>query len=233
VRKIEQPASKGLKSFEWNLRYESTAAVRSSNVRTGAGDLVLPGEYSITMYLNHNGDVKQIGEEQIIKVKALQNVTLPAVDRQAKVAFQEEVAEAYRQIQAAQSILREVRNELELMENALKITSVSPDLYRDDFAAMEEKLDAIGRKLNGDPEASKLDIDTEPSISSRVSRVRWEEGNSTSAPTGTHREQIQIAMKQFEPIKKQLNSLIGETIPEMRRKLNEWQAPYTPSRVID
>lgn len=144
------------------------------------------------------------------------------------VAFRSEVARLSGAVEGTQRAIRELENEIRHIRKAItRVQSPSEDLMTD-VMSIEDDLEEIKRKLNGDAIATRLDIDTPPSVAGRVGMTAYEQGNSRSEPTGTHKRNIAIAKEEFEPLHDRVKSLIDEDMPALREKLRQAGAPYTP-----
>lgn len=239
VRKLKPSADKGYNRTTWNLRYASKSPINLKksdfyNPFAGKdeGTLVIPGTYNATLSKYENGQFITLSDAVSFEVKALNNTVLPADNREAKVAFQREVAELSRSISGAQHLIREMNNKMKHMRVAIR--SVESPMA--DMTALADKIEMqikeLGRSLNGDPYKSKLDIDQPPTPSTRVGWIEYEQKNSTSSPTKTHRESLAIAKEEFEPILKGLQTVATEDIKSLEAMLEAADAPYTPGRAI-
>ena len=99
VKKEMKSPKKGLQRFHWNLRFTPQKAVSFNtssfyNPFAGKdeGTLVEPGTYSVEMDLFKEGNITRLVDPVSFNVIALQNTTMPAENRAAKVAFQKEIA---------------------------------------------------------------------------------------------------------------------------------------------
>ncbi|MHC5066741.1 MAG: glycosyl hydrolase, partial [Planctomycetota bacterium] len=95
VRRISQSASTGLKRITWNFRYGGG----------GRAPLAAPGRYSLSVGLLNEGRYEELAGPEEFEVKALPGAKLPAADRDALLAFQLQVAELNRNLQAVASVL--------------------------------------------------------------------------------------------------------------------------------
>ena len=239
VRKIIKKPGKGVQRLQWDLRYATKEAIslRKSDFYNpfagkSEGTLVEPGTYSITMSLIENGVINDIGTPVSFEVKALNNVVLPAADRQAKVAFQREVAELSRSIEGAQHMISEVENKLKHIAKAIELTEQPmAELYAD-YNAIQANLSVIKKQMNGDRIKSRLDIDEPPTPAGRLGWIEYEQKYSTAEPTSTHIASFAIAKEEFPPILNALKALVVNELEPLEQKLEDSDAPYTPGRAI-
>jgi hypothetical protein len=71
-----------------------------------------------------------------------------------------------------------------------------------------------------------------PSISGRIGSILDEQWRSTSAPTQTQREALDIAGEAFTPVLTDLKALL-EQVKSVETQLEAAGAPYTPGRRVD
>jgi hypothetical protein len=102
-----------------------------------------------------------------------------------------------------------------------------------ELKAIETKLRKISDKLNGDGIKGRLDIDEPPSINSRLFSAIYDGYGTTSDPTTTMKEQLQIAGDEFAEVFTQLKDVYEKDIKALEQKLEAAGAPYTPGRMPD
>lgn len=237
VRKLTSEPKKGLNRLQWDLRYATDEPINLTPPAfynpwglESPGNLVAPGSYTVAMSVYNDGEFKKLGEPVSYEVKALNNAVLPAPDRNAKLAFQREVAAAYLRLQAAQKSVSEIKDRIRFLEEAVLKAEIPQEALYTDLIELKLKVTDLGYDLNGDPIASQLDMDMEPSVSDRLGMVMGEQLNTTSKPTETHIKGLEIALKQLKPLEEALKALIADDLTRIEKVLDENGAPYTPNR---
>lgn len=232
VRKLTSGYKTGVNRITWSGRLVNLGPANSRS-KPGDGTMALPGTYSVTIFRHHNGETKQLTEPESFELKALENTTLPAENRAKLVAFQKETAEFQRVFSGATAMLSDAGNKVAAMQKAvLALSSPSAD-WLGELKKMETTIANIRKDIYGDRLASQLDMDTQPSISGRLSSVANGLYGSTSSPTQTMREQFVIVKEEFGPVFQKIKTLVNNDIKAMEEKLEEAGAPYTPGRMID
>ncbi len=239
VRNLKHSPKKGLNRVFWDMRFghDDPISLRSPSfynpfAGTSEGNLIAPGDYTVSLSVYAKGAYSTLAEEQPFTVKALNNAVLPAQNRDAKLAFQRQVSELDRQVSATQQRLRELNNQLRHVEKAILLTEQDYENLFNQYLTIKKSTDELRYALNGDPMASTLDIDQVPSISQRIGLLSYEQFNTTSEPTSTHRMVLEIASEEFQPIKEQLVELIND-FAELQEQLEASGAPYTPYQFKD
>ncbi|HQU58372.1 MAG TPA: glycosyl hydrolase, partial [Saprospiraceae bacterium] len=234
VRKLQAGVSKGVQRITWDGRQPSTRPVRSSTSgNKDGGILAMPGEYTVSLSKIVNGEATELVAPQPFRLQTLGGVTLPAEDRAALVAFQEEVHEFNRIFSGASRRVNEADDRLDLLEKALEVTPTPTEGLAARIKDLKEALREIKTALNGDAVAARIDKGAEPGISDRMGGLIYSMWGSTSAPTETQREALRIAQKEFKPLAAQINQLVDEKLKALEADMDNAGAPYTPGRAID
>lgn len=238
VRKLKASAKKGVSRITWDGRYATSNPVNlNPQVNDNpfqpndVGMLVAPGKYSVTLSKSENGTITELSAAQPFEVKALPGTTLPSANRPAMVAWQRQVAELQRSYQGASAMLGDATNRLKYLREAVFSVSQPNQEFTQAAKAIDEKLRSINERLNGDPVAGRLDIDKPPSISTRLFSAVYDGNNSTSDPTSTMKEQLQIASDEFDAVLKELKAVVQTDLKALEEKLEAAGAPYTPGRL--
>jgi len=69
------------------------------------------------------------------------------------------------------------------------------------------------------------------SISDRVGYASGVTSRYLGKPTGTQRESFAIAGKEFTAVLAKLKKLVEEELPALEKKLDNFDAPWTPGRL--
>jgi photosystem II stability/assembly factor-like uncharacterized protein len=237
VRKIKTPGKKGVQRLTWDFRYATSSPISlnpsNENIfqSPDVGQLVAPGNYSVTISKSVDGVVTQVAGPEKFVVKALPGTTLPASNRPALVEWQRKADELKRSIQGANQILADGNTRVKYIREALLVIKSNEQSLANELKVIENKFRAISEKLNGDPAANQLDIDKPPSINSRLFNAIYDGYSSTSDPTSTMKEQIQIAGDEFGEVLIALKEVFEKDIRSIEQKLEAVQAPYTPGRM--
>jgi photosystem II stability/assembly factor-like uncharacterized protein len=235
VRRLRAPAKAGLFRITWDLRYPDVRPTTIRNMKLDSSGpsstFALPGKYQVFMAKNVDGEETQLTEPVGFEAKSLGNVSLPALDRAELVAFQKEVRELNRAVNAASLVVREVSSKIQHFKAALKSVTAEQTELRGDIRSLESKVREIDRKLFGDRTARRLDKDVEPGLSRRINSTIRDQWRSTSAPTQSQREAFQIVAEEFPPILQALKQIVEEDVKKIEKKLEDIGAPYTPGRL--
>ena len=238
VRKIESSPGEGVNRIKWDLRYAPKNPISLSessfyNPFAGKdeGALVAPGTYTVSLKKWVNGEMADLAGPVLFKVKALNNTVLPAMDREALASFQRNAEALSGRIQGVQRLMSSVENEMKHIRKAINLMDIPGEEFMSNVLDIEQSMRDIRMKLNGDPVAPRLDIDTPPSISEKIGTLLYEGKYSRSSPTATHVRLYAEVQEMFPPVAKALKNLVEGPLEALRQKLQKAGAPYTPNAI--
>lgn len=240
IRKLKTSANKGVNRIVWDFRYPSSNPVNINPVpndnpfvSNDVGQFAAPGNYTVTLSKYVDGQITDIAGPEKFTVKVLPGTTLPATDRPALVAWQRKAAELQRSVQGASRMLSDANSTTKYLKAAILSVSQPNQNFIADVLSLEKKLADIQDKLTGDRVADRLDIDRIPSVTDRLFNTIFSQTGSTSDPTTTMKDQLQLASEEFEEVLNKLKVVIDKDIPALEQKLEAAGAPYTPGRLPD
>jgi photosystem II stability/assembly factor-like uncharacterized protein len=239
VRKISSGASIGTSRVSWDLCYANKYSVNldngvfNPNSTGGSGFLALPGKYTVTMSLVFHEVEKLLAGPIEFNVKALNNTTLPAENRQELVAFQEKVASLINAVNGADEYSKDLMKQVQYIKQAIQDTPGAPQTLIAEADKTEKKLHAIMWDINGEtPKASEEEnLPAPPSIMHRLGSIMEACFENTSTPTGTQHEQYALLEEELPPILAQLKEIDEKDVKSMKDQLDQLGAPWTPGRV--
>jgi photosystem II stability/assembly factor-like uncharacterized protein len=238
VRRLTRRAATGINRVEWDLRYQGTGPIRLQNNNYNpmsdgqSGMMVMPGKYKVSLAKSVNGLISPLTGPVEFNVVPLENTTLPAQDRAAKVAFQKEISELSRVVQGTVNSMNEINGRLNHIKQAILNTPSAPLELMNKANEVEEQLYQVGLLLQGDRTISSRYETTPASISARMSSVISAQFRSTSAPTQTQREQYIIVKEEIAPVIEILKKISETDIPYLESELDKVNAPWTPGRLL-
>jgi hypothetical protein len=235
VRRLRAPAAAGIHRITWDLRYP---AVDPTHVReadpTSSGPsstFALPGSYKVYLSKNVHGEETELTAPVLFTAKVIGNATLPAKDRAELVAFQKQVRDLIRVVNASSSVIRDVADKTRHFRMALKsVTADTTDILAD-IKALEAKINEIQRQMFGDTLLRRLDKGAEPGLTSRINSIVYDQWRSLSAPTQSQRDAFQIVADEFPPVLEAIRTIVDQDVKKIEKKLEDIGAPYTPGRL--
>jgi len=235
INEIRSSGKKGINRVYWDLTYPEVDQVSmgtanpTNNLESGI--MVLPGMYTVQLSKSVDGMVTILSGPESFEVKTLNNLTLPASDPDAMLAFQKELTALSKSANSARNAFGDLNDRLEYYQAASRI--VSSDELTTMLTAVEAKLDEIRLIMFGDPNKRTLEINQAPSLSNRINIAINSGLETTQDPTETSNMVKSIAEKQLSPVIEMLKVMLEVDIPGIDAELSRLDAPWTPGRIID
>ena len=237
MKRITGPATKGIHRVSWDLRYPASTPVRTTPppaddpfFQPPTGPMALPGHYRVALAQRVDGVVTSLGEAQGFTVKPLDNVTLPAADRAALVAFHRQTAELQRAVLGASRASGEMKERLEALTTAIMDTPRADHALRQHAVELTHRIDDLDSTLNGDTTIGSRNEPVPPGIVDRVQRVVFGSWTSTAEPTATHRRNFEIAASELATFLPKLRQAAAD-LAALEKRAEELGAPWTPGRI--
>jgi photosystem II stability/assembly factor-like uncharacterized protein len=236
VRRITGPVGEGIHRVDWDLRYPPADPARLTPPEFNPfalppmGPTTVPGTYSVNLAKWENEALTELAPPQTFETAAIGQATLPDVDREATLAFQQRTARLQRAAMGASRVVRETQERIAHLRVAAHDTPADDASWRVRLEEIETALDEVGIELQGDRTIAARAEPTPPSILDRISDVVGGHWTSTSAPTATHRRSYEIAAEAFAPVLESLRSLESD-LSALEAEMEAAGAPWTPGRV--
>lgn len=237
VRTLTRKPSKGISRFNWDLRYDDPTIAKSKKFdpfkKKEGGIFVLPGQYSVEITMIHKGQSTTLTEPKSFEIKALNNTTLPAKNRAEMVAFQKEVSRLSKAMNGTLQLTNDLKKEVVVMQQTALTLTGAHNKVIPALAELEEELDDILFAFNGlDAKASWEEIPpAKMPLYNRLNSIVWTQINSTSDITGTSQSSFNVLKDEFPPVLARVKVIAETKIKEVRRLMNDLDAPYTPGRI--
>ena len=231
VRKLKEGIKQGINRITWDLRYPDTNPVKSVTDKNESGTPVMPGKYSVEMFMSINGVLTKIAGPQGFEAKVLNNTTLPAEDRAAMVAFHKKVAEFNRAVEGALNSVRDLNTKTDILIYAIKRTPDAPNSLMDNALKIKKETEDILQHLFQDKSLAERNEPVPPTVYDRLNELAWGMWSTTSAPTTTQQNVYKAASEEFEPLLSRIKNLLEVDVKNLELDMEKYGAPWTPGRV--
>jgi hypothetical protein len=238
VRHIDGSTSRGVHRARWNFRYPGYTPLGGGGGGGfgggggGSGPLALPGSYTVSLSQRVDGVVTELVPPTAFEVEVLGQPSIPAQDRAAVLAFQRQTGELQRAVMGTARAATDAAQRLGLIKQAIETTPAATEEMRQQARALELRLMDLQEALNGDRTRPSRAEPGMPGIISRVSSVVGGHWRAVHGPTGTHRQQYEIAAAAFSDVYDDLRQLIETDLPALEGRLEAVGAPWTPGRAL-
>ena len=237
VRRLTGPVKSGFHRVAWDLRYPSVAPWQKADDderRPGdrGGVLAAPGTYTVSLARRVDGELTDLGVSQTFEVVLMQEGTLDAAPPDQVVAFLKELSELQREAQGANSAVRGALERVGAIRETLMRSTASDPSLGEEARSLEQQLNDFSLKLNGESSRRMMGDPGPVSIDARINVASMGNRFSTYGPTPTHRRSVEIAEREFDALRPEIDHLIDVDLPALERKLDEAGVPWTPGRGI-
>jgi len=242
IRRLEGPVEAGFHRVAWDLTYPSTEAIRElpaedvedqeEDEDESSGYLAAPGQYSVTLMRQHDGEIVAVGEPRAFEVERLTEGALPGSPDDEVVAFWERLGEIRRQVSAANAAIELTRERLDRLKIALYRSRTAPGALDEQYEAMRQELFEIEEALGGNQSRDGRYGAEPATVESRLSFAQTGTLYATYGPTPAHERQLGLAEEEFAEIRERLAALTGQSIPALESALADVGAPWTPNTMI-
>lgn len=239
IRRINKSYSSGLNRTSWDLQYPSLSSIRLRNDKYSplnndrGGMAVLPGKYFVSLSQWVRGEVTPLAGPVEFTARVLNNVSLPAPDRAALLAFQKKTARLTRAVYAARQMSADLMKRTQYVKQAISNT---PDASYELLAratAVEKKLGDINWAFSGQrPKASREENWPAPTpLNDRLGALVYSHWNSTSRVSETQHQLYDIIAEEFPPLLEELKNISEVELKALEDELDAIGAPWTPGRI--
>lgn len=234
VNKLKTNASSGVNRITWDLRYPTTNPIVLRVGEVGrysdpdVGPLVLPGRYTVELYLSDNGVLSKLHEPTSFEVKALENSSL-ARQSIENLAFKRDLSELRRRASGSANEMNDLNTRVSYLKAAIQTYPAADLSWMKDVKVIESLLEGMRIQFWGDYHKAGRDVETLPSVMDRIETIVYQCWYSTSDVTSTQKEQYEIAKVEYAQFRTKLDE-VKVLVEALEVKLNAKGIPYTPNR---
>lgn len=228
INRMTKAISAGVQRITWDGTYSSFASLDNDGApmtNPSSSHLALPGPYSVEAFMINDGKVSPYFEKKNFKLNWLNNNTFVTESPAELLAFQKDVEQLRRKVNGLRQFKNKLSKDIDELKAAARNTP-GADIYRlDSLRNLEYQLADIDIIFSGDDSRAKREFETKPSINSRLGSVYWYSFNSTTAPSGSQKENFKIAQEQYQELHQQIGKL-SKKVNTIKQELIESGAPY-------
>jgi photosystem II stability/assembly factor-like uncharacterized protein len=233
IRKLKAPVSEGMAQIEWDMRYAGTYPINKGGnkhnfANEGNGAPVLPGEYTVEMYLASTEGMQDLNVSQKIRVKSLWK---PEGGHQFNdPKFYQQAAQLIRKYDGLKYEINYLSDKTDKIILALKATPGSTPADLATAIKVRKQLDSLYVLIRGNSSLKKRNAAYPPSLDDRLSKLVWGVWSSSEGPTNTHKQDYEIVYKRGKEISAFITALKLNELKQLDEALDKIAAPYTPGR---
>jgi hypothetical protein len=229
--RIDKP-QKGFNRLNWDFRYEALVPVQLQNRSAGryesttSGALAAPGTYFVQFHKFQDGKLTEMSAKAPFVVKALNNVSLAAADKNQLNAFSVKMTKMRRAARGASEIYSTQVNRLKHLQKAVHETADADLKLLEKINLLYVKQKEMGIVFYGDASLSSREFAFSPGLLSKIETTMDNFWWATSAvPVSSNRHYNESA-EIFEALLRDLKYM-NEEISKIEESLFKLGAPYT------
>jgi len=239
IRRLEGPVKKGFHRVAWNLRYPSSNAITLEALEsseeeevTPDGFLVAPGQYSVTLSKQIDGEITILSEPVTFNVVRMKEGALTGSTPDATAAFWREIEDVIMSSSAVSVTLGKVIEEVKAMQLALARATADPGDLDHKVHELRMELLNLDQQLNGNRSKQEIGEKDKHTIRDHLSFVITGTSYSTYGPTPSHEKSLTIIRSSLGDIKSKLEKIRNEDIPAIGKELLDAGAPWIEGQEI-
>jgi photosystem II stability/assembly factor-like uncharacterized protein len=244
VRRLTGPTSSGLHRVAWDLRWPGYRPMKGLEAPRPPDDdddpsfggrngpLALPGRYTVSLEKRDDRGATELVPGTAFEVEPLNFATLSPPDRAAVIAFAKQTGELQRAALGTLEALNDGLSQVAIIKRVIEQTPALPLKLREDARRLELKLLDLRERFTGDPTKARRNEPVPAGLIDRIETIIAGHWATTSAPTGSHRKNYEIAAAELEGALKDLRPLLDRDLPALHETLEAAGAPWAPGRKL-
>ena len=237
VRRVAGQTSAGLHRTAWDLRWPATDPVslagngnRAPWASDPRGPLAAPGQYTVSLAIRQNGELREVAGPTPFMVKSLPQGDETSDDLAGVLEFQRKAGELYRAVRGAGALTGELNQRIDHLRVAIPRTLSADESMEQRLRAIEARLDDLVVSLNGDSTVASRNEPTPWSVSRRAGAVYGLLLSVRSDVPAMYEDSYAIAAAEFRAVLDGLRA-IETDLTTLETELERLGAPHTPGRI--
>ena len=235
VRHVEGPAEAGFHRVAWNLRYPAldawVPAVAGEEQREGAGVLVVPGTFSVSMQKRVDGVLTDLGQSQSFEVVSIRESTLPGATQEQRVVFESQLDELRRAADGTIKAIDRTSAELDAIKQTLVRSRADTALY-EIADSIQERMLAERDRLIRNEISSFFQESSDVTLTERLWHARFDAASTAYGPTPSQRTSYAIGRRLYDDVVQRLGVLVDTEYEGLKEALDMADVPWTPGRGV-
>ncbi len=240
VKKITTAAKAGISRVVWDLKYDHIFPIKlkdnkfNPTPKPTSSLLALPGKYNVAMYLVSKGEAKKLTEPEDFNAVVLNNTTLPAADRTAKVEFERKALKLASRLIGLREQANDAKEKLDLMKQTAITTAGLDYSFIQKIDNVTGEVDDILFKFKGQPAKASLE-EIPPAtvpLNWRIDHMVDPTWESTASVTKNQKVAYEILSVELPGLVSKLKKIVNEDLKSIEAELDRYGAPWTPGRIL-
>jgi len=236
VRKLSTKAKKGSNRIAWDLKHFNPASIpENGKIRRrgfNSGALVIPQNYTATLYLDDNGAITQLDEPVTFEVKSIRDGVLQGISHQDYDAYRESLSALVKELDVIEDVMDRSEMKLMALKAALDNSSITPGEINSEIQSLQQEVVALMKSVQGNPSKGEIGERNPPSVQTHL-RVAYRGMGSTYGPTPLHKKSMVLAQKMTKQLGEKVKNLSENKIKVLEQKLKDQGAPYIQGQGLE
>jgi hypothetical protein len=240
VKKITTAAKAGISRVVWDLKYDHIFPIKlkdnkfNPTPKPTSSLLALPGKYNVTMYLISKGEAKKLTEPEEFNAVVLNNTTLPAADRTAKVEFERKALKLASRLIGLREQADDAKEKLDVMKQTAITTAGLDYSFIQRIDVVADEVEDLLFKFRGQPAKASLE-EIPPAtvpLNWRIDHMVDPTWESTANVTKNQKVAYEILSEELPGLVSKLKKIVNEDLKTIEAELDRYGAPWTPGRIL-
>jgi photosystem II stability/assembly factor-like uncharacterized protein len=226
VKRFTQSAKTGIQTVMWDGKWSELNVQKSKSPlsKSGSAYLALPGNYTVSLFLSVNEEVKALVENHSFELNVL-NLNTLKVDPSTVIDFQRELNALNRVAEGVDHYYSSLVKRVEAAKAASRVSPNGDMSKLKELAILEAQLQKMNITLHGDATLGKHQFEIEPSLLDRLGLAAWSSWSNQNASTTIQNKDYQIANEGLKTVISEMEE-INTQLETIEKTLNIGGAPY-------
>ncbi len=237
VRKIYKTASSGVNRITWDLKQTGVYPIKSTDFdptknKLSGGMPVLPGLYTVSLWLNHNDSSRLLAGPVQFEAMPLYQHSASLESQEASHAFYQQVRELHQILLGLSAYVDDAQKQIEIMRQMLHNYPKSEIQMAQEAKSINQALSDITFALKGkEAKASWEEIPpAKMPLNRRMQHIVYGSWSSSEGPTESMKQAYNILVEKLPPLLNKAEA-IDQRIEALQKQMDKIQAPWTPERI--
>ncbi|TQV77123.1 glycosyl hydrolase [Aliikangiella marina] len=237
VRRIEGINKAGINRVSWGLDLPPSDVIdkpkaEESNAYIQFGLLAAPGEYSVSLEKEVDGEVTQLQSPVSFMVEPMTQGALKGAAPEKVAEFWLELHAVSRDSNATHYALNQAIERVKMLYRAISESQSAPGDLEQQLHAIRAELLDINHILNDDQSRGEVYLSNRKTVENLIGVAMLGTAFSTYGPTATHRQSLDRAKRALGEQNDRLKKIVNERIPALEAALRELGAPWIKGQAL-
>ena len=203
----------------------STESKREGNRWFKPAAMVAPGNYTVTLYKDVDGQITQLGIPQEFRVERIRKNVLDNPMQDNIAAFKNKVMEFSIKLDVAEHDFMKAEKKVKAFEKALQYAKATPGTLENEVMSLRNTMLSLKQQLFGNSSKKEVGEKDDSTVSSRLGVAKRGFFGNTYGPTKMQMASFEMAKQQYSGLQSQLQKFLETDVPRLEKMLIDAGAP--------